>query len=600
MKQKQNLVIYSCIWAIAVFILVFSLFQNMGDAKIINYSGIIRGATQKLVKKELSGDHDDALITYIDGVLVDLQTGQGDYGLVKLEDSSYQDQLLEIDAVWKQMKQEITNVRSGALPDNLYQLSEEYFEMTDHMVTTAQLVADKRLTNVILVFVIYLVVTISSFLIWHRYKQKQISKAMYIDELTGINNVLAFEHELVNIVSKLEEDMLLICMDIDGFKYLNSVYGSRIGDKILKSIASTLQKFVEKKGYCARYGNDEFFLLCKDQPNIIMHLDEEIKKAVQESIKLDLASDLSLTWGVYAIQKEDTITNMMDNVSLAHKQAKTMGKGSCLYYNDELLSTLYREGKLAKQMYEALKEKEFKLYLQPKFKIPSLEIVGAEALVRWQKKDGTILYPDEFIPFFERNAFIYELDFYMLEEACIFIKENHLEKTSFRISVNFSRITIHHQGFNDSIKKILNKYDIPIQCIEIEITENAINDFSKHIIEMLDNLGKEGFILSMDDFGAGYSSLTSIHAIPAHIIKIDRRFLQETHQDNNVEVIMRFIVEIARLLGKEVICEGVEVKKDIELLERIQCPFGQGYYISKPVYKTDFVQRFLTTKNRAL
>lgn len=593
MKQKYNLIIYSCIWVIAVIILIFSLFQNMGDAKVINYSGIIRGATQKLIKKELRGEQDDKLILQLDEVMYDLQTGEGNFNLIKLDDSTYQGELLEIEDVWQQIKIEIDNVRVGASHDKLYRLSEEYFDMTNHMVTTAQEVSDRRSAEVIIVFVVYLMITIGSFLIWHRYKQKQIKKAMYIDELTGINNILAFEVELQNRTSKFVENMALIYFDIDDFKYLNSVYGNIVGDEILKTIAKTLQSFTDTNGCCARYGNDEFLLLCVHQLDIITQLKKAIQSNIQEIIELNLYDDLSFCCGVYIIQKEDSFITMIDNASLAHKRAKVMGQGCCLYYDEELLSKLYQESKLTKKMHTALKEKEFKLYLQPKFEVTGLKVVGAEALVRWHTKDGIVLFPDEFIPFFEKNASIYELDFYMLEQVCLFLKEYHLENTDFRISVNFSRVTIYHQDFRQSIKGILNKYNIPVHCIELEITETAINDFSKHIITMLEELNKDGFILSMDDFGAGYSSLTSIHTIPVNIIKIDKRFLKETHQDDRVEAIMKFIVETANLLGKKVICEGVEVVEDIQLLERIQCPLGQGYFVSKPIYQEEFIHQFL-------
>ena len=593
MKQKYNLIIYSCIWVVAVIILVFSLFQNMGDAKVINYSGIIRGATQKLIKEELSGNHDDQLILQLDEVLYDLQTGEGDFNLIKLDDSTYQGELLEIEDVWQQIKIEIDNVRVGASHDKLYRLSEEYFDMTNHMVTTAQEVSDRRSAEVIIVFVVYLMITIGSFLIWHRYKQKQIKKAMYIDELTGINNIVGFEFELQNRTSKSVENMALVYLDIDDFKYLNSVYGNTVGDQILKTVAKTIQSFTNGNGCCARCGNDEFILLCDYQVDIITQLKKAIQITIQEFIELNLYDDLSFCCGVYILQKEDNFITMIDNASLAHKRAKVMGQGSCLYYDEELLSKLYQESKLTKKMHTALKEKEFKLYLQPKFEVTGLKVVGAEALVRWHTKDGIVLFPDEFIPFSEKNASIYELDFYMLEQACLFLKEYHLENTDFRISVNFSRVTIYHQDFRQSIKGILNKYNIPVHCIELEITETAINDFSKHIITMLEELNKDGFILSMDDFGAGYSSLTSIHTIPVNIIKIDKRFLKETHQDDRVEAIMKFIVETANLLGKEVICEGVEVVEDIELLERIQCPLGQGYFVSKPIYQEEFIHQFL-------
>jgi diguanylate cyclase len=265
-----------------------------------------------------------------------------------------------------------------------------------------------------------------------------------------------------------------------------------------------------------------------------------------------------------------------------------------LFYNQKLLERLYYESKINNQTTRALQDDEFKLYLQPKFEIPSLRIVGAEALVRWHDANGNVLFPDDFIPLFEQNGFIHELDFYMLENVCKFIKDNHLENTNFRISVNFSRVTILHQDFSKELKEMIQKYNVPTHCIELEITESVFYDFSKHTIEMIHELNNEGYVFSMDDFGSGYSSLNSIHTIPVDIIKIDRKFLKESHVSKQVVSIIRLIIETAHLLGKEIICEGVELSSDVELLNELNCHLGQGYYISKPVIKEDFTTLFLT------
>ncbi|MEG0275893.1 MAG: bifunctional diguanylate cyclase/phosphodiesterase [Coprobacillus sp.] len=594
MKTKNNIIIYTSIWIVAILILTFSLTQNVGDAKVINYSGIIRGATQKLIKKELHGKADDKLIVYLDDILYDLQTGNGEYGLVLFDDSLYQSQLEEMNGIWTNIKEEIYKVRDGHSNEELFNLSEDYFVKANTMVETAQEVSDKKTRDSLSVFVGYLIVTIGVFIFWYKYKQKQINKAMYIDKLTGIHNFAAFEKEAEVRIEKIDQQRYaFICLDIDRFKYLNSTYGSQIGDQLLKTIAATLQVYAGHDGCCARYGSDEFFLFCEYNEFLIDKLKLSFKENMKESIELDIYNDLTVTCGVYLIQKDESIKDMLDNVSLAHKQAKKMEKGSVLYYNQNLLNDLYYESRLTKEMYPALEHNEFKLYLQPKFDIPSLKIVGAEALVRWHNRDNKILYPDEFIPLFEQNGFIYNLDFYMLEQVCLFIKKNHLEDTHFSISVNLSRVTIHHQDFKENLKLLINKYKIPICCIELEITESSFNEFPHHIISMLNQLSEEGFVFSMDDFGAGYSSLNSIHKIPVDIIKIDRKFVTESRESPNVIQIIRLIIETAHLLNKLVVCEGVEELQDVHMLNKLDCHIGQGYYVSKPIYHTEFLEKYL-------
>lgn len=593
MRQKHNMQIYTCIWIFAILILIVSLSQTFGDAKVINYSGIVRGATQKLIKKELHGQPDDKLIAYLDGILHNLQTGEGKYDLIRLKDASYQSQLNDMDDIWQSIKTEIHKVRAGESQDTLYNLSEKYFTMANEMVATAQDISDHKLYSLIHIFIVYLFVTVSGFILWYKYKQKQLKKAMYTDKLTGINNYSAFEIELKQKLGKADGTYALLCLDIDDFKYLNSIYGSQIGDLLLITLAQTLLVFAGEKGCCARYGNDEFFLMCEYSNDTTEYLKEALRTNIKESIELDIYNDLSICMGIYILEKDNEIKNIIDNAGLAHKHAKKAGKGAVTAYNQELLNDLYIESKIASQMHKALSEQEFKLYLQPKFEIPSLKIVGAEALVRWHEKNGSILYPDEFIPFFEQNGFIYKLDFCMLEQVCLFIKKHHLETSDFRISVNFSRVTIHHQDFSEDLKSIILKYEVPVHCLELEITENVFNDFSESIMSMLNNLCKEGYVFSMDDFGAGYSSLNSLHTMPVDIIKIDRAFLKESHDSQNVVSIIRFIIETAHLLGKEIICEGVEVQEDAVLLDQLNCHLGQGFYVSKPVYWTAFVEKFL-------
>ena len=587
--------IYTCIWVFAILILVVSLSQTFGDAKVINYSGIVRGATQKLIKKELHGQPDDNLITYLDDILSDLQTGEGKYDLIRLNDNTYQTQLRDMDAMWKTMKEEIYNVRNGTSQDKLYDLSETYFTKANEMVATAQKISDRKLRTLIQIFVVYLLVTVSGFIFWFNYKQKQLKKAMYIDDLTGINNYSAFEIHLKEKLGKSEKAFALLCLDIDDFKYLNSIYGAQIGDSLLKIIAGTLQEFVGTSGSCARYGSDEFFFLCEYNDNTVAQFKSLLKENMRNSLELDIYNDLSLCFGIYVLQKDEDTKNIIDNANLAHKHAKKMGKGTVLCYNQKLLDQLYSESKIANRMHKALKEKEFKLFLQPKFEIPGLHIIGAEALVRWQESDGTLLYPDAFIPIFEQNGFIFELDFYMLEQVCLFIQEHSSEASDFRISVNVSRVTIHHQDFCSRLKNMIAKYRTPLSQIEFEITESVFNDLSQTTLAMLESLCKEGYLFSMDDFGAGYSSLNSLHTLPVNIIKIDRAFLKESHGSQSVVSIIRLIIETAGLLGKEVICEGVEVKEDVELLDELHCHLGQGFYVARPVYWAEFAKQYLHT-----
>ena len=596
MKFKHNIGIYSAIWVVAIFLLAISLFQNFGDAKIINYSGIVRGATQKLIKEELMGHQDDELIVYLDEILIELQTGKGQYGLMKIDNDDYQNELNAMSAMWKDIKEEIVLVRNGESSSRLYQLSQEYFDKANHMVHTIQSISDQKLQSSLQVFFVYLVLTISVFFFWYRFKQKQIHKALYIDDLTDIYNFNAFELSLDDILSRNQNtDYIIICFDVDDFKYINTIYGNDVGDQILKQIAVLLKKFVGENGSCARQGNDQFFALTENQNDILEKLDQYLKINICSTLMLDIMDDLTLSYGAYERQDSTSRNVMIDNASLAHKNAKTLGKNHKVYYNQELLDRIYHESMLEKHMHSALSHHEFEMYLQPKFQIPHIDIVGAEALVRWNYQGEQLLYPDEFIPLFERNGFIYDLDFYMFESVCQFIEDYHIPP-DFRISVNFSRVSLHHKNFRSRLLEIVNQYHVSVHSLEIEITESAFNDFSESMMELLNQLKQDGFSLSMDDFGSGYSSLNSINTLPVDVLKIDKGFLREQSRMDKMIEVVGLIVNIAHTLGMKVICEGVETKRDVEILNRVHCSLGQGYYVSKPIPHHEFYKKYIKTK----
>lgn len=587
MKVKRNLSVYTLLWIIAVLILIFSLFQNFGYAKVINYSGIVRGATQKLVKEELNNEPDNKLILYLDEILDGLQNGSNEYQLIFIEDDYYQSQLTDMRVMWKNIKDEIMLVRSGGDKDDLYQMSQEYFDAANKMVMTVEELSNARFKLSIVIFFIYLVLSGGFFALWYFYKKKQLDKIRYTDDLTGLYNISAFELSLEKI-RKSNQEYALIYFDLDDFKYINTIYGYNIGDQILVVIANALKILVDKE-LCARIGNDNFYVCLEYNDQCVEQLKDFLKKRLKEDISIEIIDETTITIGAYKIDKQDSVHDILDNALLAHKNAKKSGKGCTIWYGQSLLNQLKKENMLIKRMHHALIYEEFKLYLQPKFEIPSLNVFGAEALVRWQKEDGSFYFPDEFIPLFETNGFIHELDFYMLEQSCKFIQTYNLYQ-NFSISVNFSRITIHHRTFYTDFHNIIKKYQIPNHCIEIEITESAFNELSPTIINMLINLKNEGFSILIDDFGSGYSSLNLLNTLELDEIKIDRIFL--SRENGKREQIIGLIVDIAEALNMKVICEGIETEEDMKMLDNLNCKRGQGFYFSKPVPYEEFIQKF--------
>ncbi len=239
---------------------------------------------------------------------------------------------------------------------------------------------------------------------------------------------------------------------------------------------------------------------------------------------------------------------------------------------------------ISKKMEYALKNNEFKLYLQPKYNIKTSRIIGAEALVRWQEKNGNIISPCDFIPLFELNGFIEKLDFYMLESACKQIRKwlDEGEKC-IPISVNFSRIHMENEKIVEQIKKVVSGYGIPRKFIEIELTESTMINNERRMVNILNSLHESGFVLSMDDFGSGYSSLGLLKNLNVDIIKMDKSFLTNNTNEEKGNIVIESVIDLAKKLNIKTVAEGVETIEQVAFLECVNCEIAQGYYYSKPV-----------------
>ncbi|WP_133964971.1 putative bifunctional diguanylate cyclase/phosphodiesterase [Eubacterium limosum] len=594
MENRKNVVLYTVIWLVGAVILLFFLFQNAGDSRNINYTGIVRGATQKLVKNEISGDPNDPLINRLDGILYDLQTGKGDYQLNECWDSDYQNKLLEIQEVWKDIKLEIEAVRNGADEASLYLLSQQHFKLSDQAVSLAEQYSDKKLYQTFMILVVYILASSTWVIFRERKRYKDFKQVYYHDALTGIPNYLAFIQGTETILNHRDRfDYLIINMDIDDFKYINDLYGYQMGDSILKIIGVGLSVMFAGDELCARVSANNFMILARKRENI----DEEVRDYLNRLIyeKMKFLEKLSYSFGIYKVEEgEGSVEAMIDKATFAHKTAKNGKSATTVWYDITLLEQLTRETKLTKAMDKALEMEEFKVYLQPKVDISSGGVIGAEALVRWISKEQGFLPPDAFISLFESNGFITKLDFYMLEKVCILLRRtlDDPEKIALPISVNFSRVTVRQMDFVRQFQRIIESYNIPPCYIEAEVTESAFGTNSERVVKTMETLQKNGYLIVMDDFGAGYSSLNLLMSLPIDVLKLDKEFLLEGTSVKRAQIIIKNIVEMAGLLGIQVVCEGVETEEHLQFLKKIGCEIGQGYYFSRPLPVSVFWDKY--------
>ena len=258
-----------------------------------------------------------------------------------------------------------------------------------------------------------------------------------------------------------------------------------------------------------------------------------------------------------------------------------------------MVRDMRKVNKIESSMEQALFNGEFKLFIQPKWDIVENHLYGGEALVRWIRDDGTMVYPSDFIPIFEKNGFIEQLDMFMLESSCQLIRQlMDAGKPVYPISVNQSRVLLHNPQYLDKVKEVMHRYDIPGHCIELEVTETVLFMDQERMLYIMNSLKAEDIPLSMDDFGSGYSSLNMLKDFPFDVLKIDKEFFSESITSEASILILTKIVEMAHGLGIKVICEGVETKDQIEILRKVGVRYVQGYYYSRPIPGAKFLEQF--------
>lgn len=418
-----------------------------------------------------------------------------------------------------------------------------------------------------------------------------LRKKAYFDDLTGIYTITKFEedtHKLLHQNSDIK--YALIQFDIDKFKFINDMYGFEIGNKFLIYIAQTLTSYLNEKERCARVSNDVFVILMQYESEQQMKQRLEDIYHVIYTFAQKQHIEMLLSFGVYIIIQTDMeISAMIDRAWIAEKTIKGSHQNRIAFYTDKMRDAMLHEKLIENEMIEALENHEFQVYYQPKYAVDSLNLDSAEALIRWQHPQRGLIPPIEFIPVFEKNGFVVKIDTYVFEQVCIalnrWIKEG---KKVVPISVNLSRLHLYNFNFIEEYKEIRSKYQIPPNLIELELTESVVMDNVELLQNAVDEIHKAGFLLSMDDFGSGYSSLNLLNDISIDSIKLDREFFNKTANSEKGRSIVSTIIALTKRLNIQTVAEGVETKEQLDFLTKEQCDIAQGYYFSKPIPFDEF------------
>lgn len=462
-----------------------------------------------------------------------------------------------------------------------------------------------RIVNGLFVVIVILVIGLLLYGYWMTLKNNhELALSAYYDRLTGAYNLLYFNQK-----GKQELRQNLNCsivvLNIRQFKFFNEIFGNEQGDKLLCHIKGVIENNLNSEEFCCRDTADQFFLFLRDIDKEI--IESRLNKIIEEIFDYDALLHtnyhLKIHCGIVISSDQynldTTFDGLMVSVMFALDKAKEKLQTSIWFYDVELHEREKIDNYIESHMHQALEKHEFKFFLQPKIGLKDGSLESAEALVRWITNDGQELYPDQFIPIFEKSGFCIELDMYMFEEACKQIKEwidEGIEPIG--ISVNQSKLLFYEADYVERLEKIINKYQIPANLITLEILENLVIDNVDEVNSKIECLHKIGFRVSMDDFGSGYSSLNILGKLDIDELKIDKDFLQEIFVENNfrTKLIMEEIVKLAKILSISTVVEGVETLECNYLIRSFGCDFGQGYYYDKPISNDKFNLRYM--KNR--
>lgn len=408
------------------------------------------------------------------------------------------------------------------------------------------------------------------------------------DELTGIYNKQAFYTKTKEmLLDNPDKNFDLLRINIERFKVLNDLFGESTGDKLLRYIGKFLKEINLPLCVSGRLYADNFVVCYEagkgDSRRMINTL-----QMVADSFAINNRTILS--FGLYRIDdKTLPVSVMCDRANMALWKAKGNFKNPYCEYDEQMRQHVLKEQKIINAMEMAIQNKEFTLYLQPKYNIEKGTIIGAEALVRWISRENGFISPGDFIPVFENNGFVYEVDKFIWEESCRYLRKWLDEGREVHpISVNVSRIDLYDPKLVKHLVDLREKYQLPSQYLELEITESAYTEDPEQIITITRQLREAGFVILMDDFGTGYSSLNMLKDIQIDVLKLDMGFLKSSDYSAKGGNILTAILKMAESLKMQTIAEGVETKEQVEFLKSIGCKYVQGFYYSKPLPVGEF------------
>ncbi|MBR5127109.1 MAG: EAL domain-containing protein [Roseburia sp.] len=420
--------------------------------------------------------------------------------------------------------------------------------------------------------------------------QRQRFRATH-DVLTGLYNEESFYEKVKETLeTEAEEQFYIVCSDIQNFKFINDIFGKQVGDELLIKIAGRLKERINIGGVYGHLEQDRFALLIRKQD-----FDPAIFKDIPKEVHAnrDISYPVNIFLGVYEVtDRTIPVSVMCEHAIMAVHTLKGGFNLEIAYYDDTLRASVLKEQELTSDLERALNDREIQIYLQPQINGDG-EMLGAEALVRWLHPKRGMVMPGEFIEIFEQNGMIVKLDQYIWRLACEHLKrwkENGWEDKY--ISVNISPTDFHFIDIYGTFMELIEEYQINPKNLRLEITETAMIMNLEKQLELIEKLRNSGFIVEMDDFGSGYSSLNMLKDIRVDVLKFDLNFLRNSNDIERSRKIIKSLMTLSHELDMPAISEGVETKEQVEFLKGIGCNLFQGYYFARPMDVKTFEETY--------
>ena len=496
----------------------------------------------------------------------------------------------------------ILNKTSQLMPDARINAALTDYSFLDNRVTVGEFLRDNM--YLVLGIVAGVAIIIILLLLWtirtqgRANKERALISAVELDSLTKLYNKNFF-FEYANRIHQRspEPEMDAIVINIEQFHSVNELNGREFGDQVLRMLGEEIRAFLsQSNGIGARFDADRFDIFCKPQPDYQTLLDRFQRKVNQ------MAHDatINLRMGVAPWQKGTDPVLQFDRARTACNKVRGAEK-HLMVYDDELQKREQLNQRLINDLGRSIQEHEFKVYFQPKYNIQSdtPELASAEALIRWQHPELGLIPPDDFIPLFEKNGQIREIDKYVWTEAARQIRYwRDKYGITLPVSVNLSRVDALDPSLEKTLDDLITRFELERKYLNLEITESAYTENADQLRDTIYRLREKGFVIEMDDFGSGYSSLNMLSSMPIDVLKMDKAFIQNIEHSEKDFRLVELILDIARNLQVPVIAEGVETKAQMLMLKNAGCTLVQGFYFSRPlppdVFEINVLNRLAT------